>query len=587
MELGPENKKATPRAALGSTAPMGNAALPLARRANHAGKSSRETRPVIHTMMRKLDLGPVHQRLGEHWSRYEDAIYRITGKVIGDAVGPKDAWSRSGDVFTIRFGEGPNGRIEAVYARIERRLTELLFGTGLESQSPEGSRNRGAGAHRGRGKKQGFFQLFSRLVVQFRALRGARRAKTSNSSATVPAATTGPIKAVMPQAAKATTAEPAPMETALSRVGHSEHPAGTLAKPSAVRARSSAECRVLTTENPTFPAPGNVPAHAAAHASSYWPEPSAHSPALRLNPLHSGGTLPIRMARRNAQEIRLIESAIVDATIRRGKVHVRDTDAVEAIVKQVRFGYRPMWNTRNNVLSIYSCVATIEGNGGFREGDAVLPHPASDEAKALLDQLVIPNATFDVEALIREERKVLIVLPIHFASFVNEWSAKQLINLCHHIPEAGRRRIIFEIVDAAGSRADPRLRDAVHALKPYCLRLGARLPLLRQDMRFWRQIGFETVGVDLAAASAPESELISELDRFYIAARQEGLMTVAHGLNTRSLVFAAATMGVNVVNGAPISGAATTGDLDGMPFTLADLYSDILRREVAEEIWQV
>jgi hypothetical protein len=66
--------------------------------------------------------------------------------------------------------------------------------------------------------------------------------------------------------------------------------------------------------------------------------------------------------------------------------------------------------------------------------------------------------------------------------------------------------------------------------------------------------------------------LIGELDRFTLSARRDGLRAVVFGLRTRSLILAAATMGVEFVHGDPISQLGAMGVMERMPFDFADLY---------------
>ncbi len=267
---------------------------------------------------------------------------------------------------------------------------------------------------------------------------------------------------------------------------------------------------------------------------------------------------------------------MVAATLRAAREHAKYEPAVEAALRRVRFAYRPLWHVGSRSLAIFRCTPVMENETGLVEGDAVLPNPGAHELHMMLDHLTLANVLLDIETLLHDKRDGMVVVPLHFVSFVADWSGEPLMKMLHNLPTSGRARIVFEIVDAFAGRTDARFRAVVHALRPFCSRLGANLPLRVQDPRFWRELGISVVSTDLTGYDAPEDELIAELDRFVVGARPLGLRTVAIGLGSRSLVLAAATMGFDMVHGTNVAHFADRDAFGRVPFDFSDLYADQL-----------
>jgi hypothetical protein len=293
--------------------------------------------------------------------------------------------------------------------------------------------------------------------------------------------------------------------------------------------------------------------------------PSSVGPARAALPL-------TRFAPGDDAEIRQIEWAIFEATLRAARANADFGAAVEERLSRVRFAYRPLWHVASRALLGYRCTPSLVENDTVIQGDGVLPNPMSVDQHMLLDQLALTNVIVDIEAMLTKDLDSVIIAPLHFSSFTADWSLGALSKLCTHIPTQGRKRLVIEIVDAANGRTDARLPGVVRMLKPYCTRLGAVVPIRTRDLRYWAELGFLTATADLTDWDGQEQDLVGELDRFALAARRDGLKAAVLGLRSRSLILAAATMGFEFVHGAPISHLAAMGVMEQVPFDFADLY---------------
>jgi len=513
-----------------------------------------------------LDLAPVRDKMGKHWPRYADAVLQLAEKVIGREVGPKDRYTRSGDGFLVLFDFDSGPRADFAIQRIEKTLIELLFGTG--DMPDEASRQPAPSAQPiAARRKPELRHRLSRLAITLDSLRSMRvltEAWPTNRSFVHGGR---PPKAPEAHATGTWTSA----RSATQRWWHAKRHG-----PSPKKAVVEAPQRLAKTSKPT--APPETPAARPSAELEFVDRDAAPQPSPTI---YHAPPMMMRPSSGNEERIRLMEDAILSATLRTAREYTSFQPAVEAALRRVRFSYHPSWHVSSRALVIYRCTPTLIEGDRIVEGDAVLPNRMSNDLIAVLDQLTLANVALDVEALVAKKRDVMFVVPIHITSFTDEWTTNALLKLCHHIPPAGRPRVIFEVMDAAQARTDAKCRTALKALKPFCHRFGAMMPLTSRDFRFWREIGFSIVTVDAAEWRGTEPDLVLELERYQQVAHREGLRTSVSGLKSRSLILAAATMGYDFVHGDTINHAANLGDFTKVPFDFGDLYMNELEKLLA------
>lgn len=241
---------------------------------------------------------------------------------------------------------------------------------------------------------------------------------------------------------------------------------------------------------------------------------------------------------------------------------------------RIQFMYRPIWKIDNRLIAIYRATPSLVEGERVLMGDAVLSNSWSAEQVAKLDELTLSRVVFDLDAHSRAGLNVIIVVPIHLASFVDEWSSKNLLKLCQRIPESARGNVVFEVLDALQVRSDARFKAAMRILRPFCRRFGAMMPIHARNFDFLRAAGFATVATEVSEQLGDEVQIIDALELFYMGSSQEGLLTAAWGLRTRSLMLAAATIGYDFINGQMIGAFPTGTLLNQVDYYLEDLYQE-------------
>ena len=385
-----------------------------------------------HSLHRTIDLVPIRDRLGRHWTAYANAVFGIAETIVRESIGTRDSVSRNGTTIDIAFDAKPARDLGAIVSRIEKTLSATFFGD-----------------------RQ--------------------------------------IAAALP----------------LGDVDEDEE-------------------RIVS-----------------------------RSPAASVLQAPSQG-------------VAVGSSVTVAAPTRAGLVQA----AHEKTLSRIRVTYRSIWNVATRVIAVYRATPTLVEDNLILRGDAVLTNLGSRELLARLDELTLSHVVLDLEQLARRGLEVAIVVPLHFASFADEWSSKALLRLCNKIPESARGKVVFESLDAAHGWGDPKFRGVMRLLKPFCNRFGAVMPLRSRDLSFLRELGFATASIEASEQFGTETDIINCLEQFRMSAHRDGLLTAVWGLKTRSLVLSAATMGFDFVHGDMIGSSALEAPMDRIDYDFENLYAD-------------
>jgi hypothetical protein len=98
-----------------------------------------------------------------------------------------------------------------------------------------------------------------------------------------------------------------------------------------------------------------------------------------------------------------------------------------------------------------------------------------------------------------------------------------------------------------------------------------------------------TASTDVVDWTDDEDKLIAQLESFHVAAQRDGLMSMVKGLNTRSQILAATTMGYTILHGTAVNRLAWAAPFKRQKLELKDFYADLIegRPPLTEEIWEV
>lgn len=522
-------------------------------------KSSSRTvgrRPPGGQIRRSIDLTPIRQRLGDHWDRYADSIYAITERTITKSLGATENCIRTADGFDIWFDRATPDTANHCIDEISAALDALFFGDGKFDELALPRR-------RSPGRRRVRRGLLRRLADRLRALSRRGRGRSR--------------RGIGPDAAPALQ----PSEN------DGEWQSSAATRHAALDARLSddlAEMRM-------FCSPAAVGKWARTTPIQVNPEPIAQiMPNLRPPGVQSGlpptpepdelfsvnGPRERFLTRKHSNEIARLEQGIASAVVRAARRQLGDPSRLQAELKKVQITYRPLWNVGMKKVNLFRTTPILSEETGLLIGDAIYSHLRTPEAAAVLDQLLVSHVMLDCADAKPGKDIVGIVLPLRFTTLVENWSSEPLFETLSRISRKARRPIIIEIADARDGRTDSRFPAAVRQIKKRFGRAGARLPVTTQDMRYLKEAGFDAVSTDVSSWGGTEEDLIAELEYFFVSSKQLGIRAAVHGLRTRSLILAAATMGFDAIHGPLITHQAWSGLFETQSLELADLYADIV-----------
>jgi hypothetical protein len=246
---------------------------------------------------------------------------------------------------------------------------------------------------------------------------------------------------------------------------------------------------------------------------------------------------------------------------------------------KLSFSYRPVWDKTRNVVSAYSCIAQV------RLSDV---GPASDDATAMigddplerarLDDMMQERVLADINGLMRDGLKVLVILPVHFETLSSVARRRKFTRILgERLGEEPRKRLLIEIEGVPSGVMQSRLVELITPLRAHCRGVMLRLPLETSDFANFKGCGAFAIGADVGARIEPEFTLMMWMNRFARGAEKAGVETYARGLRSLSQVAAAIGAGFGYVDGDAVA-KPVAHPRAAVEFRLDDLYRSFGKR---------
>jgi hypothetical protein len=244
----------------------------------------------------------------------------------------------------------------------------------------------------------------------------------------------------------------------------------------------------------------------------------------------------------------------------------------------LRFAYRPMWDSRHSVISAYLRVAVVPaGEGGIGFNDADLAFADAPEHRVHLDFALQQQVMEELRRMTRENRRLLLALSVHFDTLAPSARRRRYLQeLQAGLSEEARKLLVIEVAGVPPGVPQPRLLEIGTALRQHCRAVAARVHLQSDDFSHFQGTGIGAVGCDIAGSPSPEVIIMQQMSRFNRAAEKVGLVTYLRGVRSLSLVAAALGAGYRFIDGDAVVGLiAQPKRIVG--FGLLDVYALLLR----------
>lgn len=248
------------------------------------------------------------------------------------------------------------------------------------------------------------------------------------------------------------------------------------------------------------------------------------------------------------------------------------------ILAGVKFAYRPMWDQARNVISTYLCVAqvpTSDIGGAMGDADLVMGHDTDEMAQ--LDDAVRLRVLDDLEEMMRDNRRLLLTLPVHFETLGSVARRRHYLDgLKQRLTAESGKLLVIELTSVPIGVPQSRLVDLIVPLRQFCRGVMLRMPLETPDFTQVKGSGAAAIGCNVTSHPGPEVMLMQQMNRFNRTAEKAEVPTYMHGAQSLSQVTAAVGAGF-----AYIDGDAVAKLIDHprrvADFRLTDLYSPFIK----------
>ncbi|MPY71023.1 MAG: EAL domain-containing protein [Alphaproteobacteria bacterium] len=516
----------------------------------------------------KLNLGAIRKELGDKWERLEVPVRRFTRVVLERHVGADGTFDEDGDSFLIHLtGTSPLGAARKLRT-IQKDLRDLLFGSGALTGDGRSTKARRRGGRTTDRRRR--FGILDRIKGLFARRRGRPDPKAAPASH-------DPEQAEGGDAAE-DDAPPDGSDPADGASDDSRLPGQKIGGSLAQGTRNGAA--------PARPVPaGNA---AATVGSGHRGTVAAAAESPTGSSLGHGDTYvayAVKQSSRAPGRVRRAETNALEAALAKA---ARDAEMAGDIRRPglgfpprgLRFIYRPMWHVSSGMLTTFTCLpACAMGPFEFVTGDSLLPKQAEESQIAMLDYLVIQNAVKLLSMSGYLTARALICLPLHYDTLTGP-HGKELFQLLREIPLSARERLVYEIVDISRGLGQVSTFVTIQRLRALGRAVAGRVTLSENSFALWRKTDLTFIGLDAEAEADDDAALLNGLDQFVAGADYCGMQCYVRGLGKFSQLAAAITAGFQYVDGPAISDGTFTCPSEPLPFTLADVYSSDLDREL-------
>jgi len=238
----------------------------------------------------------------------------------------------------------------------------------------------------------------------------------------------------------------------------------------------------------------------------------------------------------------------------------------------IRFLFRPIWDVRRNAVINFLTVPVVKGAGGrILAGESAVEGLDNRLARLEYDTRLLRRVIDELMRVGSQDRRLLFTIPVHVDTLSVSSARMAYMQLWRDLPLSLQRLTIFDLVGASDGFPLSRMMEILPNLKPLSRAVTFRVPLQSAAMvgRF-THLGLHAISTEVGAG--PEKALISDFEKFVVAAEKARLLTYLHAIPTGSLAVAAVAAGFDFIDGAAV-GNAEANPKDALRFSVGDLYA--------------
>lgn len=213
-----------------------------------------------------------------------------------------------------------------------------------------------------------------------------------------------------------------------------------------------------------------------------------------------------------------------------------------AFVDRLEPRFRPLLNPRKRLVSAYHLAHDTDGPALWRKS-------AQDDALAAeLDGWSLRQAA-TLLAPARGRGRAGLIVPVHYSLLATMRWREPFTQLCRRLPLGAGRRLIFEVLGLPQGLPQPRVRELMAYIRPFCATLVVRLPPGPPRIEHLASSGVR--GLSLAAVGPDGDERATPADvaALVATARAVGMRSLLVGIDSAGTARAALSVGVDHAGG--------------------------------------
>jgi hypothetical protein len=214
--------------------------------------------------------------------------------------------------------------------------------------------------------------------------------------------------------------------------------------------------------------------------------------------------------------------------------------------------YRPVWDFQRSALMTFALIP-FRLDAGVLVCDEDEEGEADDEYLFKRDTIALARCAHDLADLSNSGRRLPILAPIHYGTIVNNRRRTYFLDRLKNIAVERRKLISFELGRCPQDGLTLGLTNAIALMRSYGAHLAIRVGPDWRDLRPVERSGFVMATVDTSHSRLPEAARIPAFEKFAERTRAAKLDCAVWGLNTRSMVIAAAAAGIRHLAGSAIA----------------------------------
>jgi hypothetical protein len=248
---------------------------------------------------------------------------------------------------------------------------------------------------------------------------------------------------------------------------------------------------------------------------------------------------------------------------------------------EVVAGYRPVWNASRAVIGAFAPRFCL------RMGNAEMPFSELSEDDidlvGLADRVTLKRCIADLVGGLERGRRHLVILPVSSSGLAHSLLRQVYLANCATLTDVCRSHIVWEIRAKSSGLLDTQLLPAVATLRPYGRSVIVCGDLPPACFRQMAAMGVHAMGLNLAAATGGEREVIRKLELLAAHASTHRMRAIAHDCHKVSLTAAAICAGLEYLDGDAIA-PIVSNPTDPFRFSLDDVYRPLLNAAAAPRL---